>query len=106
MSTPPKSQRTVPSTAVALNAATLRLERRDGGATLVAGGDWVVRQSVGLDRDLAALKLPAGGALAIDLSGVGKFDTAGAWLLERTRDAVLEGGGTVTIARRRNATGS
>ena len=98
MSTPPKSQRTVPSTAVALNAATLRLERRDGGATLVAGGDWVVRQSVGLDRDLAALKLPAGGALAIDLSGVGKFDTAGAWLLERTRDAVLEGGGTVTIA--------
>jgi phospholipid/cholesterol/gamma-HCH transport system permease protein len=55
------------------------------GGVLVAGGDWDLRAAARLDAELAAATRAPPQALAVDLSGLGRLDTAGAWLLHRTR---------------------
>ena len=72
-----------------------------GAATLENGvlamtGDWDIRHALKLDRQLAALKF-AGGQVTFDMSGIGRFDTTGAWLVERTRDAIAGQGGSVAL---------
>jgi phospholipid/cholesterol/gamma-HCH transport system permease protein len=56
---------------------------------LNVGGDWTIAQSAELDRRLRALKAP-GGTLTIDASKIGRLDSAGAWLLLRTRRAMAD----------------
>lgn len=65
-------------------SASARLEGRGGQATLRVEGDWVVANAVELDRTLEALK-PEGSSVTFDLSDLGRFDTTGAWLLDRTK---------------------
>ena len=60
------------------------------GRKLAVGGAWTIAESARLDRELAALNLSEHGAVAIDASKISRLDSAGAWLLLRTRRA-LEG---------------
>jgi len=61
------------------------------GRKLAVGGDWTIRQSARLDRELAALDLAQG--IRIDASGISRLDSAGAWLLLRTSRAAGGGAG-------------
>ncbi|HEY4078211.1 MAG TPA: MlaE family lipid ABC transporter permease subunit [Rhizomicrobium sp.] len=63
--------------------------------TFTVGGDWTIRQSARLDRELDKLDLPSG-AVAIDASKLSRLDSAGAWLLLRTRRALEASGGKVS----------
>ncbi|MEY4707765.1 MAG: hypothetical protein RJB58_1488 [Pseudomonadota bacterium] len=63
--------------------------------TLAVGGAWTISESARLDRELNGLEL-SGGELAIDGSKISRLDSAGAWLLLRTRRAVEAQGGKVS----------
>src|SRR5262249_42169262 len=61
--------------------------KRDRDRTQVAvGGAWTIAERARLDKELAALKLE--GPVAIDASKISRMDSAGAWLLLRTRRAL------------------
>jgi len=59
-------------------AASIELQ----GATLMCRGDWTVRHLEHLDAALAQARWPDG-PLRIDLAGLGRMDTGGAWVLQR-----------------------
>jgi len=63
----------------------LDLTREGGRLLLTAAGDWRTRQLDLLERRLRQLKLGKERQASIDFSRVDRLDTAGAWLLERTR---------------------
>lgn len=63
--------------------------------TLAVGGAWTISQSARLDRELNALDL-SDGELAIDGSKISRLDSAGAWLLLRTRRTMEAQGGKVS----------
>lgn len=82
--------------------ATLEVTR---GRTLrlVAGGDWVVPEVPRLDRELRALRSEGALDAEIDGSQIEKLDTAGAWLLLRTRHRLEADGvriGAVSVPER------
>jgi phospholipid/cholesterol/gamma-HCH transport system permease protein len=52
-------------------------------AMIVCRGDWTVHRMAAIERRLATLPLPAGGAWALDGSGLTALDMSGAWLLHR-----------------------
>ena len=62
---------------------------------LALGGSWTIGESARLDRELKDIK-PTGGAIEIDASQVSRMDSAGAWLLLRTRRALEAGGAKVS----------
>jgi phospholipid/cholesterol/gamma-HCH transport system permease protein len=64
------------------------------GRTLAVGGAWTIAESARLDRELGSLTL--GKDIAIDASKLSRLDSAGAWLLLRTRRAVEAAGGKVS----------
>lgn len=59
---------------------------RDGpeGTVLVARGDWTVAAAQAIDARVAAMSGPAGARVTLRLDGLGRLDSAGAWLLLRT----------------------
>lgn len=63
------------------------------GRTLSMGGAWTIAESARLDRELVGLDLAGKGDVAIDASKISRLDSAGAWLLLRTRRG-LEAAGT------------
>jgi phospholipid/cholesterol/gamma-HCH transport system permease protein len=66
---------------------------------LAMGGAWTIGESARLDRELHALDLKgpgAGGAIEIDASQISRLDSAGAWLLLRTRRALEAAGAKVS----------
>jgi len=65
------------------------------GRTLALGGSWTIGESARLDRELKAIQ-PAGGAIKIDASQVSRMDSAGAWLLLRTRRALEAAGAKIS----------
>ena len=64
------------------------------GRTLAVGGAWTIAESARLDRELGGLAL--GKDIAIDASKLDRLDSAGAWLLLRTRRAIEAAGGKVS----------
>jgi phospholipid/cholesterol/gamma-HCH transport system permease protein len=58
------------------------------GRKLAVGGAWTIAESARLDKELAALKLSERGPITIDASKISRLDSAGAWLLLRTRRAL------------------
>src|ERR1700693_2943570 len=68
-----------------------------GSLTLRAEGSWLVANAAELDRHLHALDLPTGRLVTLDLSGVERLDTTGAWLLLRTEHAPSARGNTVAL---------
>jgi phospholipid/cholesterol/gamma-HCH transport system permease protein len=78
-------------------AATLVASEQPGSLTLTAAGEWLVESAAEIDRRLRALRLPKARHVTIDLSGVERLDTAGAWLLLRTERDLTASGNAVEI---------
>jgi phospholipid/cholesterol/gamma-HCH transport system permease protein len=74
--------------------AWFKLDR--AGGRLALGGAWVTAQSARLDAALTSQDWGHGGDIAIDASGLERLDSAGAWLLLRTRRTLEEAGRKVT----------
>jgi phospholipid/cholesterol/gamma-HCH transport system permease protein len=54
------------------------------GVVARLSGPWITRTIAGVDKDMRALETSrAGQPVALDLSGVERMDTAGAWIVER-----------------------
>jgi phospholipid/cholesterol/gamma-HCH transport system permease protein len=71
---------------------------KTGNVVLSATGDWLVASAADIDRHLKALALPQGRRVTLDLAGVHRLDTAGAWLVLRTEHDLLARGNQVEIA--------
>ena len=71
----------------------------EGSGTLIlrADGNWLVVNAAELDRQLHALDLPTGRRVTLDLGGIDRLDTTGAWLLLRTEHALSTRGNTVAL---------
>lgn len=78
--------------------ATLRVER-GRVLRLVAAGDWIVAEVPRLDRELRGISTSGATEAEIDGSGITKLDTAGAWLLLRTRHEFEQDGARVAAAK-------
>jgi phospholipid/cholesterol/gamma-HCH transport system permease protein len=65
---------------------------------LAVGGAWTIAESARLDRELNALK--PGGTVEIDASKITRLDSAGAWLLLRTRRALGGEDGALNVPER------
>lgn len=59
-------------------------DRTDGGATLQAGGAWIVTNSPPLFESLKTLSFRKDEPITVELDRLERLDTAGAWLLYRT----------------------
>ena len=66
------------------------------GGTLAMGGAWTIAESARLDRELNALDLKGRDDIAMDASQVSRLDSAGAWLLLRTRRSLESAGARVS----------
>jgi phospholipid/cholesterol/gamma-HCH transport system permease protein len=78
-------------------APTLVASEQPGSLTLTATGEWLVESAADIDRRLRTLRLPADRRVTIDLSGVDRLDTAGAWLLLRTERDLMASGNAVEM---------
>ncbi len=58
---------------------------QDGGVVLTAGGSWTIEAVADLDLPLRSLAVDAAKRAEIDAAQITGLDTAGAWLLYRTR---------------------
>jgi phospholipid/cholesterol/gamma-HCH transport system permease protein len=77
--------------------ATIAASEGSGTLTLRAEGRWLVANAAELDSHLHALDLPTGRQVMLDLAGIERLDTAGAWLLLRTEHALSARGNTVAL---------
>ncbi|MEX2649203.1 MAG: MlaE family lipid ABC transporter permease subunit [Alphaproteobacteria bacterium] len=68
------------------------------GWVLAARGDWSVETAPGLDERLRLLVAPGAGPAWIDLSALERLDSAGAWLLHRTRQSLAAAGLDIAFA--------
>ena len=60
--------------------------------TLTLGGKWTIGESARLDPELRSLAPDGSGAITIDASKIERLDSAGAWLLLRTKRALEAAG--------------
>lgn len=80
-------------------AATIVASEEAGGTVLRAAGAWLVVTAAELDRRLHALDMPRGRDVTVDLSGVDRLDSTGAWLLLRTEHELAARGNHVALSR-------
>ena len=78
-------------------AATLVESEEPGALVLAAAGEWLVATAAELDRRLRAVQMPRGKRVTLDLAGIDRLDTAGAWLLLRTEHDLTERGNAVEM---------
>jgi len=83
--------------------ATILASEGPSGFVLRGEGSWSVAGAAELDRRLHALTLPSGQQVTVDLAGVDRLDTTGAWLLLRTERALEDRGNRVSIVNARNS---
>ncbi len=87
--------------AAATGAPARVTQSRDGEVLRLAfAGDWTTRNLAPVERSLNRLAQQVKGArrAELDLAGMAGFDTAGAWLLLRTRKGLEAAGLTVALA--------
>jgi phospholipid/cholesterol/gamma-HCH transport system permease protein len=77
--------------------ASLTAAQEEGSLVLRAAGRWLVATAAEIDRSLSVLDLPQGRHVTLDLSGIDRLDTAGAWLVLRTEHDLLARGNQVEI---------
>ena len=78
-------------------AATFVETQESGSFVFAAAGEWLVVTAAELDRRLRAIQMPSGKRVTLDLSGIDRLDTAGAWLLLRTEHDLQARGNQVEI---------
>jgi phospholipid/cholesterol/gamma-HCH transport system permease protein len=78
-------------------AATLVESEESGALVLAAAGEWLVATAAEIDRRLHAIQMPSGKRVTLDLAGIDRLDTAGAWLLLRTEHDLTERGNAVEM---------
>ena len=66
-----------------------------GSFVLAAAGQWLVTTAAELDRRLRAISMPRDRRVTLDLAGIERLDTAGAWLLLRTEHELKAHGNIV-----------
>src|SRR5271170_3337883 len=76
-------------------AATLVESEETGSTVLAAAGQWLVTTAAELDRRLRAIRMPRVRRVTLDLAGIERLDTAGAWLLLRTEHELKVQGNVV-----------
>ncbi len=77
--------------------ATLVASPEPDALVLRAEGDWLVATAAELDGRLRALALPQGRRVTLDLAGIERLDTAGAWLVLRTEHDLAARGNAVEL---------
>jgi phospholipid/cholesterol/gamma-HCH transport system permease protein len=77
--------------------ATLVESEESGSLILTATGEWLVETAADLDRRLRGIEAPRGSRVMLDLKGIDRLDTAGAWLLLRTEHDLAARGNTVDM---------
>jgi phospholipid/cholesterol/gamma-HCH transport system permease protein len=77
--------------------ATLVESEESGSLILAATGEWLVETAADLDRRLRGIRAPKGRRVTLDLAGIDRLDTAGAWLLLRTEHDLTAGGNAVEM---------
>lgn len=84
-------------TVAPISQAEATLSRVDDGlrTVLAAAGDWRVDAIAGLEREIAKVTTPPPRRAEIDLSRLGRLDTAGAWLLRRLADGLEKSGAEI-----------
>jgi phospholipid/cholesterol/gamma-HCH transport system permease protein len=82
-------------------AATL-VEADPGSFVFAATGEWLVARAAELDRRLRTLQMPSDKRVILDLAGIHRLDTAGAWLLLRTEHDLVARGNAVEIRNLRS----
>jgi phospholipid/cholesterol/gamma-HCH transport system permease protein len=80
------------------SAGTILASEEEGTTVLRAKGEWVVVSAAELDRQLHNIEMPQGRQVTVDLSGVERLDSAGAWLLLRTESALAARGNLVELS--------
>jgi phospholipid/cholesterol/gamma-HCH transport system permease protein len=73
------------------------IRRAGGRLVLAASGDWRTRRLEPIERQLQRLKLGQERSALLDLGGIEQLDTAGSWLLERTKRALETAGYQVEV---------
>jgi phospholipid/cholesterol/gamma-HCH transport system permease protein len=79
-------------------AATILASEEEGATILRAEGEWLIVTAAELDHRLHSLEMPQGRQVTVDLSGVDRLDSAGAWLLLRTEHELAERGNRVKLS--------
>jgi phospholipid/cholesterol/gamma-HCH transport system permease protein len=76
------------------SAPSTRSEKTAAGVRLRLAGDWTVNAAQSVEAEAGALIVAAAGAASatIDLDGIEHLDTAGAWLIDRSRTQLAEAG--------------
>src|SRR5665213_2065842 len=83
------------------SAPSTKSERTGEGVRLSLAGDWTVYagQMAEIEADSLVPAAAGAGSATIDLGGVEQLDTAGAWLIDRSRAQLAEAGIKVDYAR-------
>jgi phospholipid/cholesterol/gamma-HCH transport system permease protein len=77
----------------------IRVDVRVGSAVLALDGSWIARRARLAEAAISAAlqELGATARVTLDLEGVDRIDTAGAWLVERTRRVLVDAGANVDL---------
>jgi phospholipid/cholesterol/gamma-HCH transport system permease protein len=77
----------------------IRVDVRAGSAVLALDGSWIARRARLAEAAISAAlqELGATARVTLDLEGVDRIDTAGAWLVERTRRGLVDAGANVDL---------
>ncbi|MBV8449191.1 MAG: ABC transporter permease [Hyphomicrobiales bacterium] len=72
---------------------------RSGSAVLALDGSWIARRARLAEAAVSAALQELGSAahVTLDLEGIDRIDTAGAWLVERTRRGLVDSGADVDL---------
>ncbi|HWD50390.1 MAG TPA: MlaE family lipid ABC transporter permease subunit [Rhizomicrobium sp.] len=77
--------------------AVVTVERRQNRLRVIFTGDWTISEVSHMDLELARINLGNAREVEIDGSNVGAMDSAGAWLLLRTKREAENAGAKVTL---------
>ena len=77
--------------------AQVTLERRQNRVRLTFTGDWTISEVSHMDPEVARLDIGGAREVEIDGSGIGAMDSAGGWLLLRTKREAETAGAKVTL---------
>jgi phospholipid/cholesterol/gamma-HCH transport system permease protein len=84
--------RNLTPTIVVASPATLRVQDQGRVVRVTAGGDWIVAEAPRLEGMLRGLRFGEARDAEIDASAIELLDSAGAWLLVRTKRELEHGG--------------